>query len=44
MKKILILLLFINSCKYPEMVRNELIYENNFENKKLDNIDGGGFM
>ena len=35
--------IFINSCSYPEMVRNELIYDNNFETKNLDNIAGGGF-
>ena len=26
------------------MVRNELVYENNFEEKNLKNIDGGGFF
>ena len=44
MKRILVLLFFINSCSYPEMVRNELIFENNFETNNLDNIDGGGIM
>ena len=43
MKKILIILLLFNSCTYPEMVRNEIVYENDFENKSLENIDGGGF-
>lgn len=42
MKKILIFFLVINSCSYPEMVRNELVYENTFENTNLDKIDGGG--
>lgn len=41
MKKILFLLIFINSCSYPEMVRNELIYFNDFENDNLKKIDGG---
>ena len=36
------ILIIINSCSYPEIVRDELIYENNFENNNLDNIDGGG--
>ncbi len=26
------------------MIRNELIYQNNFESQDLNNIDGGGFM
>ena len=34
----------INSCSYPEMIRNELIYENDFEEYNLDNIDGGSTM
>ena len=45
MKNKLFFLLFItiiNSCSYPEMARNELVYENNFENTSLNNIDGGG--
>jgi len=41
MKKILFLLIIINSCSYPEMVRNELIYFNDFENDNLKKIDGG---
>lgn len=40
MKK-LIILIFIYSCSYPELVRNELIYENDFE-QNTDKIDGGG--
>ena len=42
MKKIFFLILIINSCSYPEMIRNELVYENDFENNNLLNIDGGG--
>ncbi|MEC7876770.1 MAG: hypothetical protein VYE05_02135, partial [Bacteroidota bacterium] len=39
---IAIINLFIyNSCKYPEMDLNELIYENDFENENLNEIDGG---
>ena len=42
MKKIIVLfLLVINSCSYPEMIRNEIVYFNDFENTKLQNIDGG---
>lgn len=41
--KILILLLLIDSCTYPEIMRDELIYENDFENNDLSEIDGGGF-
>ena len=41
MKKIVILILFINSCTYPEMVRNELVYENDFENSEFNFIEGG---
>ena len=44
MKKICLILIIINSCSYPEMVRNELVYENDFENMNLDKIDGGGFI
>lgn len=40
MKKISLLLLII-SCSYPEMVRNELVYENDFESEDLAKIDGG---
>ena len=43
MKK-LILLILINSCSYPEMIRNELIYENDFEKSDLNSIDGGDIM
>ena len=43
MKKIYILFFIINSCSYPEMTRNELVYENDFENNSLEKIDGGDF-
>ena len=43
MKRIGFVLIFIiNSCSYPEMVRNELVYENDFEDENMVNIDGGG--
>ena len=34
----------IDSCSYPEMVRNELVYENDFESSDLNSIDGGDIM
>lgn len=43
MKKISLLFLLTISCSYPEMVRNELVYENDFEKKELEKIDGGEF-
>ena len=39
--KILTLIFMINSCSYPDMIRNELVFENNFENLDLNSIDGG---
>ncbi len=42
MKKILILLFFINSCSYPELTIDKLIYENDFEGLNTENIDGAG--
>ena len=44
MRLLILMLLLINSCSYPEMVRNELVYENDFENEKADKIDGAGFI
>lgn len=41
LKKLILILITINSCSYPEMIRNELVYENDFENNNLDKIDGG---
>lgn len=45
MKRIVIIIYcfaFINSCSYPEIIRDELVYENDFESADLKNIDGGG--
>ena len=44
MKKIFLLMLLINSCSYPEMVRNELVYENDFEDYDLNSIDNGSII
>ena len=44
MKKLIYFLYFINSCSYPEMIRNELVYENDFENNNLNKIDGGDII
>ncbi len=41
---IFILAFVIDSCSYPEMIRNELVYENDFENSDLKFIDGGDIM
>ncbi len=41
-KFLIIFIILIDSCSYPEMVRNELVYENDFENTQLEKIDGGG--
>ena len=41
--KIFILFFLIDSCSYPEIIRDEVIYENDFENNNLSEIDGGGF-
>ena len=41
---IFVLLTVINSCSYPEMIRNEIVYENDFENSNLNSIDGGGII
>ena len=38
--KIFILFFFIDSCSYPEISRDELIYDNDFESGKLTEIDG----
>jgi hypothetical protein len=35
-------LIISNSCGYPEIIRDELIYDNDFEKNNLENIDGGG--
>ena len=41
---IFILAFVIDSCSYPEMVRNELVYENDFESFDLKSIDSGDIM
>ena len=41
---IFIVAFVIDSCSYPEMVRNELVYENDFESSDLNSIDGGDIM
>ncbi len=40
MKKLLIFFL-IFSCSYPEIVRDDLVYESSFENNDLTSISGG---
>lgn len=39
----LVLILVINSCSYPEILFDELIYTNNFE-ENTKNIDGGNIV
>jgi hypothetical protein len=43
MKYFVLIFLLINSCSYPEIIRDELVYENDFENYTLSKIGGGGF-
>jgi len=38
---VILLLFIINSCSYPKLSKDELVYENNFENGNLIKIDGG---
>ena len=38
---IIILFFLINSCSYPELIFDELVYENDFEKNELNNITGG---
>ena len=40
LSKILLIFFFIDSCSYPEISRDELIYENDFESGNLTEIDG----
>ena len=42
--KILIFFLIFctNSCDYPKVIYNEVLYVNDFENNNLTEIDGGG--
>ncbi len=42
MKRFFLFIFLLNSCSYPEIVRDELVYENDFENNSLSKIDGGG--
>ena len=35
-----IIAFIIDSCSYPEMIRNELVYENDFEDQDMNSIDG----
>lgn len=45
MKYCIILILIIsNSCSYPTLSRDELVYENDFEDGELENIDGGDIL
>ena len=39
--QIFVIAFVIDSCSYPEMIRNELVYKNDFENLDLNAIDGG---
>ena len=41
---LLIIIFIINSCSYPKLTRDELVYDNNFENEQLTEIDGGSIM
>ena len=41
MKKIFLLIFIINSCTYPALDKDELIYDNDFEDQSLENISGG---
>ncbi len=40
-KILLIFFLFANSCSYPKISSDELVYDNNFESEDLSEIDGG---
>ncbi len=45
MKKIyLIIIMLIISCDFPEIARDEIIYDNDFENSNLTDISGGGII
>ena len=41
MKKLLFIFLILFSCSYPEIIYDELVYENDFESNNLNEIDGG---
>lgn len=38
---IVVFLFIINSCSYPKLSRDELVYNNDFEDNRLNEIDGG---
>lgn len=40
-KYYILILICLNSCKYPEISNDEIVYENDFETLSLTNIDGG---
>ena len=45
MRKIFVLFfLLIVNCDYPELVSDDIIFENDFETSNLDNIDGGNIV
>ena len=44
MKKIFLLFVIINSCTYPEMSRDEIVFKDDFENSELQNIYGGNII
>ena len=39
--RIFIIFFLIDSCSYPELSRDELIYDNDFESGIFTEIDGG---
>ena len=39
--KIFIIFLVVNSCSYPKISSDILVYDNNFESEDLSQIDGG---
>lgn len=38
---LIVIVILYNSCSYPKLTRDELVYENDFENDRLIEIDGG---
>ena len=38
---LIVFLIIINSCSYPSLESDLLVYENDFENNKMTHIDGG---
>ena len=44
-KKIIqLVFLIIISCSYPELIRDELVYSNDFEDSNLNKIHGGDII